>query len=297
MALVPFPGPQSGALQRAPGEAIEAVDAVDDIADRVSHTGGAPPEPDDELAAGGKMSFLEHLEELRKRIIYAALGILFGVAASIYWIGDIVDFLLAPAKKALPPGTAGLIMTQPGEGFSLWVTVSLIAGAVVASPIIMWQVWRFVAPGLYSNEKRFAVPFVCLTSLGFVGGAAFNHYVAFPSLMAFFATFGAPDIFYYPTISLVFGLYTKMLIGLGLVFQMPALIFFLAKMKVVSARFLIGKFRYAVLLFVSLAAILTPTSDPVNLLIFTAPMIALYGLSIVIAWLVGPRRGAGLHEI
>jgi sec-independent protein translocase protein TatC len=283
MALVPFPGPQSTALQRSPDDDLERLDV-----DRA--------ENDDELAATGKMSFLEHLEELRKRIIHAALGILVGVAVSIYWINDIVNFLLAPARQALPQGTAGLIMTQPGEGFSLWVTISLIAGGVIASPYIMWQVWRFVAPGLYANEKRFAVPFVLLTSCGFVGGAAFNHYVAFPSLMAFFGAFSAPDLLYYPTVSLVFGLYTKMLIGLGIVFQMPALIFFLAKMKVVSARFLIGKFRYAVLLFVTLAAILTPSSDPVNLMIFTAPMIALYGLSIVIAWVVGPKASAKAEE-
>jgi sec-independent protein translocase protein TatC len=284
MALVPFPGPQSSALQRSPDDDnLERLDV-----DRV--------DTDDELAATGKMSFLEHLEELRKRIINAALGVLLGVAVSIYWISDIVNFLLAPARRALPPGTAGLIMTQPGEGFSLWVTISLIAGGVIASPFIMWQVWRFVAPGLYANEKRFAVPFVLLTSCGFVGGAAFNHYVAFPSLMTFFGTFSAPDLLYYPTVSLVFGLYTKMLIGLGIVFQMPALIFFLAKMKVVSARFLIGKFRYAVLLFVTLAAILTPSSDPVNLMIFTAPMIALYGLSIVIAWLVGPKGTADAQQ-
>jgi sec-independent protein translocase protein TatC len=272
MALVPFPGPQSGALQRQADE-----------------------EDDDLALDGGRMSFLEHLEELRKRIIYAAFGVLAGVFASIYWIADIVNFLLAPARSAMPKG-ASLIMNQPGEGFSVYVTVSLITGVVVASPFIMWQVWRFIAPGLYANEKRFAIPFVLLTSLGFVAGAAFNHYVAFPFTMRFFASFSAPDLLYLPAMSLTFSLYTKMLIGLGIVFQMPTVIFFLAKMRMVTARFLIGKFRYAVLLFVVLAAVLTPTSDPVNLMIFTAPMIALYGLSIAIAWLVGPKR-RGAHDI
>jgi sec-independent protein translocase protein TatC len=272
MALVPFPGAQSGALQREPDD------------------------DDDELAgAGGRMSFLEHLDELRKRIIHALLGILAGVAISIFWIGAIFDFLLAPAKSVLPAGST-LIYTQPGEAFSLYVTVSLISGTVVAAPFIMFQVWRFIAPGLYANEKRFAVPFVLLSSGGFLAGAAFNHYIAFPFIMAFFATFNTIDLKFLPKLSDVFGMYTKMLIGLGIVFQMPTLIFFLAKMQMVSARFLAGKFRFAMLIFVVLAAIITPTSDPVNLMIFTAPMIALYGFSIAIAWIVGPRgrsRAAG----
>ena len=121
MALVPFPGPQSGAVQ-------------------------LPPEDDDE-SAGGKMSFLEHLDELRKRIVHACIGVAVGVVVGFYWIGDIFNFLMAPAKAALPPGTT-LIYTQPGEAFSLYITVSLISGAVIAAPYIMYQVWMFIAPGL-----------------------------------------------------------------------------------------------------------------------------------------------------
>ena len=131
MALVPFPGPQSGALR-------------------------VPPEDDDDVA--GKMSFLEHLDELRRRIIYACLGILVGIAAGFAFIDEIFDFVLGPTRSALPPGRT-LIYTQPGEAFSLYVYVSLISGAVLAAPFIMYQVWLFIAPGLYSNEKRFAIPF------------------------------------------------------------------------------------------------------------------------------------------
>jgi sec-independent protein translocase protein TatC len=274
MALVPFPGPQSGALQRPPED----------------------DELDEGLAGADKMSFLEHLDELRKRIIYACLGVVAGVAVSLFWIGDIFNFLLAPARSVLPDGRS-MIYTQPGEAFSLWVTVSLITGTLIAAPFILYQVWKFIAPGLYSNEKRFAVPFVLLSSLGFLGGAAFNHYVAFPFVMVFFGSFDAPWLQFTPRLSDVFGLYVKMLIGLAIVFQMPTLIFFLAKMRMVTARFLVGKFRFAMLLFVVLAAVITPTSDPVNLMIFTAPMIALYLLSIAIAWLVAPRRAPTLHEI
>jgi len=261
MTLVPFPGPQSGALS-------------------------VPNEDDDDPA--GRMSFLEHLDELRKRIIYAAIGVLVGVVASFAFIGQIYDFLIQPAINALPPG-AQLIYTQPGEAFSLYVYISLISGALAAAPFIMYQVWLFIAPGLYSNEKRFAVPFVLLTTIGFLGGAAFNHYIAFPFVMIFFGSFNTPDLAFMPRLQDVFGLYSKMLIGLGIVFQMPTVMFFLAKMQMVTARLLIQKFRYALLIFFVVAAVITPTGDPVNLAIFTAPMIALYLVSIVIAWVVAPR--------
>jgi sec-independent protein translocase protein TatC len=263
MALVPFPGPQSGAVQ-------------------------LPPDDDDELP-GGKMSFLEHLDELRKRIVGACLAIAGGVIVGFFFIEKIFNFLLAPAKSALPPG-ATLIYTQPGEAFNLYITVSLIAGVVIAAPFIMYQVWMFIAPGLYSNEKKFAIPFVLFSTLGFLAGAAFNHYVAFPFIMIFFASFNSIDLKFMPKLADVFGLYTKMLIGIGIVFQMPTVVFFLAKMRVVTARFLVRNFKYALLLIFIAAAVITPTGDPMTQMIFAAPMLVLYGISIVVAWLVGPKR-------
>ena len=134
--------------------------------------------------------------------------------------GTLWRSMMAPAKAALPPGTT-LIYTQPGEAFSLYITVSLIAGAVIASPYIMLQVWLFIAPGLYAKEKRMAIPFVLLTTVGFIAGAAFNHYVAFRFIMVFFASFNSVDLRFMPRIEDVFGLYTKMLLGIGIVFQMP----------------------------------------------------------------------------
>jgi sec-independent protein translocase protein TatC len=260
MALVPFPGSRAEALK-------------------------VPPEDDDDLA--GKMSFLEHLEELRKRIIYACLGVLGGIGAGLAFIDQIFNFILGPTRRALPPGRT-LIYTQPGEAFSLYVYISLISGAVLAAPFIMYQVWLFIAPGLYANEKRFAIPFVLLSTAGFLAGAAFNHEVAFPFMMIFFASFNTPDLAFLPKLTDVFGLYVKMLVGLGLIFQMPTIVFFLAKMRVVTARYLASKFKFAVLVFFIVAAVITPTGDPLNLLIFTAPMVVLYGFSICIAWLVAP---------
>ena len=235
------------------------------------------------------MSFLEHLDELRKRIIQMCLGVAIGILIGFFFIDKIFAFLLAPTRAVLPPGTS-LIYTQPGEAFSLYITVSLIAGATFAAPWIMYQVWMFIAPGLYSNEKRMAIPFVLFSTLGFLAGAAFNHYVAFRFIMAFFASFNSIDLRFMPKLDDVFGLYWKMLVGIGLVFQMPTLVFFLAKMQMVTARFLASQFKYALLLIFILAAVITPTGDPMTQLIFAAPMIVLYGLSIVVAWAVGPKR-------
>ena len=135
-----------------------------------------------------------------------------------------------------------------------------------------------------------AVPFVLFTTIGFVLGAAFNHYIAFPFMMAFFASFNTPDLAFMPKLDEVFGLYTKMLLGMGIVFQMPAVVFFLAKMKMITARFLLANFKYAFLIIFIAAAVITPTGDMMTQTIFAAPMVALYILSIVIAWVVGPKR-------
>jgi sec-independent protein translocase protein TatC len=266
MALVPFPGGKT-ALQIPPED---------------------PFDQDDEFAAG-KMSFLEHLEELRKRIINACLGIVVGIILSFFYIQRIYDFLTAPAIATLPEGSR-LIYTQPTEAFSLYIQISLISGAIIAAPWIMYQVWRFIAPGLYANEKKFVVPFVGFSTGGFVGGAAFNHYIAYPFIMTYFASFNTPNLVYMPQLTYVFGLYVKMLVGLGLIFQMPTVVFFLAKMRVLTARFLVRQFKLAVLLIFITAALITPTGDPMTLMIFAAPMIALYTVSIAIAWLVGPKR-------
>src|SRR5438876_1408310 len=262
MALVPFPGTQPSPYQF--------------------------PDDDDE-SAGAKMSFLEHLDELRKRIINAAVAILVGILISFTFITRIYSFLMAPTMRALPPGSR-LIYTEPGEAFSLYIMLSMIVGIVLASPFIMYQLWMFIAPGLYQNEKKLAIPFVMLTTLGFLGGALFNHYIMFPWMMAFFASFNTQDLVFMPKLDAVFSLYTKFLIAMALVFQMPTLVFFLAKMKLITARFLAQQFKYAVLIIFIIAAVITPTGDPVTQTVFAAPMVGLYVLGIGIAWLVGPKR-------
>jgi len=263
MALVPFPGTQPSPYHF--------------------------PDDDDDDSPGAKMSFLEHLDELRKRIINAAVAILVGILVSFTFITRIYSFLMAPTMRALPAGSR-LIYTEPGEAFSLYIMLSMIVGVILASPFIMYQLWLFVAPGLYQNEKKLAIPFVVLTTLGFVGGALFNHYIMFPWMMAFFASFNTQDLVFMPKLDAVFSLYTKFLIAMAVVFQMPTLVFFLAKMKLITARFLVHQFKYAILIIFIIAAVITPTGDPVTQTVFAAPMVGLYVLGIAIAWVVGPKR-------
>lgn len=241
---------------------------------------------------GGRMGFLDHLDELRTRIIRCCIATAVGMIVAFAFINRIVEFMLAPTRRILPPGTH-LVYTQPGEAFGLYVEVAMIAGALLAAPYIMFQVWRFIAPGLYAREKRLAVPFVLLTSLGAVSGAAFSHFVLFPSMIAFFGTFHSSDLMFMPRVEDVFDLYAKMLVGMCIVFQIPTLAFFLARMRIVTARFMWRNFKYAFLLIFIAAAVLTPSTDGWNQTVFAAPMVVLYLLSILIVWAAYPKRAAG----
>ena len=154
----------------------------------------------------------------------------------------------------------------------------------------MFQIWKLVAPALYTNQKKFAIPFVLMSSGGLVAGWLFSHYIVFPYMIEFFGTFSNANLQFLPKVETAFDLYTKMLLGMAIVFQMPTAVFFLAKMGLVSARLLWSNIKYAILIIFILAAVLTPSGDPWNQSVFAAPMILLYLLSIGIAWLVAPRK-------
>jgi sec-independent protein translocase protein TatC len=232
-------------------------------------------------------SVLEHLDRFRKSVIRSCIAIAVGILASFAYINEIVDFVFKPIRGVLPPGSK-MIYTVPGEAFSVYVSIALIAGIVLTSPFIMYQVWQLIAPALYLKQKHFAMWFILMTSAGFVGGAAFNHYIAFKMLILFFASFNSTQLAFMPRLDDVFDMYTRMLFIMGVVFQMPTLVFFLAKMGVVSARFLASQFKYAVLVIFIIAAVVTPSGDPYNQAILALPMIGLYILSIFIAWVFGP---------
>jgi sec-independent protein translocase protein TatC len=270
MALVPFPKQGTSPVPTDPD--------WDDV------------EPSDD--EGGRMSFLEHLDELRKRLMIAIGSVFGGFLLAFIFIRELVAFVTAPMIALLPPGE-GLIYTEPAEVFLLWLKVAAIVGVLLASPVIMTQVWLFVAPGLYSHEKKLAIPFVILTTLFFVTGATFSHYVVFPVSWQFFIGFETPDIRAQIRVAPAFSLYAKLLFACALVFQMPTLVLFLAKMGVVTPGFLMRQFKYAVLLIFVVAAVVTPP-DVVSQFLIGIPMIGLYLLSVGIAWLVyrGKRKKA-----
>ena len=243
---------------------------------------------DDSDDAGGAMGFLEHLDELRKRIIRSCIAIGAGMAISAIFIDRIANFILNQIFRTLPANSA-LIYTNPSEGFSFWFNITLIAGLVPAAPFVMYQVWGFIAPGLYTHEKKFVVPFVLLTSIGTILGAAFSNYVLFPSMMKFFAAFSGPRLIMMPSISDTFDHYIRMMIGMVAVFQMPTLVYFLAKFHLVTPRFLWRHLGHAILLIFIVAALLTTSTDAWTQTVFALPMIGLYLISIAIAWIVGPK--------
>ncbi len=240
-------------------------------------------------AGGAKMTFLEHLDELRKRLVISVASIGVGCLIAFAFVDRIYSFVMDPLYRLLPKGSA-LIYTEPTEAFILWVWMAFLAGIFLAMPIILWQVWLFIAPGLYAKEKKLAFPFIFLATVGFIGGAAFTHYLLFPWMWTFFASFASEKLTFLPRIEPVFDLYVKMILGMGLVFQMPAIVYALARIGLVTARFLIRSFKYAILIIFILAAVITPSGDMLTQTLFALPMIGLYLISILIAWIFGKPR-------
>jgi sec-independent protein translocase protein TatC len=209
-----------------------------------------------------------------------------GFVVGLIFIDRIFGFVMRPLAATLPAG-AKMIYTEPTEAFMLQLKVAALAGAVVAAPAVLWQLWLFIAPGLYRREKRLAVPFVASASVLFVSGAAFNHYVLFPVAFKFLGGFGTDYMEFLPRITPVFSLYARLLLALGLVFQMPVLVFTLARLGLVTARAMLRNIKYAILIIFVVAAVVTPSADVVNQTMMAAPMLVLYLISIGIAWLFG----------
>ena len=237
------------------------------------------------------MSFLEHLDELRRRLMIAAAAIVGGMIITFFFIRRIVAFVMDPLYALLPPGSH-FMSTEMTEGFMLYMKIAALCGLLIASPVVMTQVWLFVAPGLYAHEKKLAIPFVILATGFFLLGAAFSHYFVFPFAFGFFANFFGTDSYirFTPTIGPLFGAYVKMLLAMGVIFQLPTVVFFLARMGMVTARWLIRKTKYAILVIFIVAAIITPGPDVVSQTLVAGPMILLYGVSIGIAWLFGKKK-------
>jgi sec-independent protein translocase protein TatC len=235
------------------------------------------------------MSFLEHLDELRRRLIRAVLALVLGFFAAWGFHVRIFQFLTAPLRRACPK--AEFIYTSPTEALMLYMKMSFFVGIFVAAPLILYQVWAFVAPGLYPHEKRYALPFIFFGTLCFTGGAAFGHYYLFPLTFAFLGDFAGGEMRFMPKVGEYFTFYSWFLLGIGLVFETPIVIFILARIGLVTPGFLLRKFKYAVLIAFIVAAVITPTPDIVTQSMLAIPMLGLYLIGVLVAWMFGrPRR-------
>ena len=252
-------------------------------------------EDDDSEAEQGKMSFLDHLDELRRRIIYSLVAILLGLGIALFFMGPLFQFIFRPMQALLPAGQT-LIYTDPSEAFFLQIKIALMAGLILASPVVASQVWLFIAPGLYAHEKKLAIPFVVMSSTLFVGGAAFAHYLVFPIVWRFFVSFTTDFLTFMPRVEPAFSMYLRLVLALGLTFQLPTLVLFLARLGIVTPRLMIRHFKYAVLLIVIASAVLSPDGGGVGMLAMGGPVILLYILSIGLAWLFGKKRTKTLEE-
>ena len=251
---------------------------------------GVSPQ-DDEKESMTAMGFLEHLEELRRRIFYSLIAVAVGFFACWAYAEKIYDVVQAPIMAALKNNGLAqkLVYLNPTEGFNLYLKTAFVAGLFVTSPFVLYQVWAFIAPGLYRREKRYVVPFIISTVLLFCSGGVFGYKIVFPAALDFLIGWSSqfkPMV----TISEYTDLFLTIIAGLGIVFEMPILVFFLSLMGVLTAGWMWRNLRYSILVIFIIAAVITPTTDIMNMCIFAAPMIALYLISIVIAWMVHPAQ-------
>lgn len=234
------------------------------------------------------MSFLQHLEELRKRLIYSALALMVSFGVCWNYAPRIFHLLEEPILRFLPPGDH-LAYTRITSPFVLYMKVAFFAGIFLASPFLLLQVWLFISPGLYRRERMLAIPFIVFATLFFVGGGYFGYKTVFPMACKFFVEVGR-DFKQMITIDEYFSFASKMILGMGLVFETPIIVFFLSRIGIVTPAFLMQKFKYAVVLSFVIAAIVTPTPDMVTQTVLAVPMIALYLLGVLISWMFGKKH-------
>lgn len=234
------------------------------------------------------MTFLEHLEELRTRLIRGLLSLVLGFAACWGFREQIFEIMTQPMRASFP--NIEFIYTEPAEAFMLYMKMSFFVGIFVASPLVLYQIWAFISPGLYKHERVWAIPFILFGSLFFIAGGLFGHYVLFPVTFRFLGEFGGQDMKFLPKVTEYYSFYAWFVLALGIVFQLPVVIFVLSRIGLVTARFLVAQLKYAVLASFVISAIITPTADIVTQSLLAGPMLLLYLLGIVVAWIFGRRR-------
>ncbi len=239
-----------------------------------------------------EMSFLEHIDELRRRIIYALIGIAVGCALVGYKVDYVVEnILLYPAIK----NGLKLQNLQPfGQPF-LYFKVILIGGLIIALPFVLYQLWKFIAPGLYPNERKWVRLVTFFTTICFLAGVLFAYFVMIPFMLNFSAYFGTKMIENKFDINYYFGFLTMMILASGLVFEMPMVSFVLSRFGLITAKFLRKYRRHSIVVILIIAAVLTPTPDPINQIIFAMPLFLLYEISIIVV-AISERRAKKREE-
>ena len=232
------------------------------------------------------MSLMEHLDELRKRIVHSALYLCAGFLVAYIFHEKLYGFIQSPLDRL----HIKLNYTHPMDPLNLYLQVSLIGGAILASPFILYQVWLFIAPGLYQKERRFVVPFMGATVGLFLLGAGFGYFYVLPGALKILIVDFGKQFNPIVTIEEYTGFFLSIILGLGISFEMPILIFFLALFGIVSPKFLWKNIRYAILAVFLVAAIITPSPDPWTMCIYAIPMLTLYLIGIGVAWWVHPSR-------
>jgi len=237
-----------------------------------------------------KMPLMQHLEELRTRLLICFLAVGVGFVVSYFFSRQIFELLIKPWVNAMPAGQpAKLIYTAPHEAFFVYMKVSFITGTLLAIPVILWQVWRFVAPGLYANEKKYMLPVMFCSCLCFVSGVSFGYFVVIPVAFKFFASFSSEFITPMLRTTEYLAFANKMLLCFGLAFQLPVFAFFLAKLGVINSSFLKRKRKWAVVVILIAAAVLTPSPDVVSQLLMALPLLVLYEVSVWIVHFFGGK--------
>ena len=238
------------------------------------------------------MTLLEHLEELRRRIINSVLAVIVCAGFCWYYAEYIYEYVQEPIVKVLHDAKLPekLVFLHPTEPFEMYMHIGMVAGIFLASPFILWQVWQFISPGLYRHEKNYIAPFLVSTVGLFVAGGVFAYKMVFPNSLHFLIVDSGKQFQPQITISEYTNLFMAVILGLGIVFELPILVFFLALFGIIDAKMMWKYSRFSILIIFFIAAIITPTTDILNMCIFAAPMCILYFISIGIAWLVHPKR-------
>lgn len=235
-----------------------------------------------------------HIVELRKRLTISFVSVIIAFIVCFAFWEPILAWMSEPLKVALPKGSE-IIFTQVQEVFFTAMKVAFFAGLIVALPIIFWQFWLFVAPGLYDNEKKYVIPFVISATFMFLCGAGFCYYFVIPLGFEFLIAFGGKLFTALPSIGEYVGFFTKLLVAFGLAFELPVITFFLAKIGLVDDEMLRKYFRHSIVLIFIFAAIVTPP-DVISQLLMAFPLIGLYGISIIIAKRVNPAEKDDTEE-